>query len=132
MQRPSGKKNENKGFFAVADVLRGPTPGQRSVRLVATTPKLQRRWTEAEVCGIDGGHKFCIMKWPVVTWSAVNDAQHGCCVALGLFSRMNTDFVSQGISKWNASTLNATGKPAGKAFGVSDAEDCFQEVISNV
>jgi hypothetical protein len=129
-QRPVGAKNENKGFFAVAEVLREPQAGKRSVRLVATTPKLQRRWTEAEVCGMDGGHKFCIMKWPVVTWSAVNDAQQGCCVALGLFSRMHIDFVSQGIGAWNASTQNGTGERVGKAFGVSDSEDCFAQVIS--
>ncbi len=79
---------------------------------------------------MDGGSKFCILKWPVVTWSAVNDKQQGSCVALGLVSSMKSAWITETIRKWNTSTLNATGKQACKRYGVSDAEDCFRRVIT--
>ena len=68
----------HKGFFTVRDIRK--VKGKPHVTLVATTLSLMKRWEKTNVCAIDGGRKFNIMRYLVHPFGVVNvESSIGVC-----------------------------------------------------
>lgn len=119
--------------FCVHKVVRLPG-GTPYVTLVATTTKLQRRATATPcgTAGIDGGHGFCLLGWPMLIKGEINNRGQLGPTELMLCSTMDLMHVREAVGQAAESAARVSKRPSHKQFTMSDAEvslrNCMQVV----
>ena len=126
-------RDTHKGWWCHRQVV-SEAVGDARITLVATTRKLIDRCAIAAqhgcVISADGGHKFCLMGWPMTIIGVNNRAGNFGVVALCLSSSSGTEHVTHMIEGFKAAVVRHHPDFKGFEFSMSDSEDCYRSGLS--
>ena len=118
-----------KGWWCHADIV-SESAGAGRITLVATSRKMIDRCASAAfngcVISADGGHKFCLMGWPLTIIGVNNRAGSFGVVAFCLSNSSSTEHVTSMMQAFKAAVVREHPSFAGFEFSMSDSEDCYR------
>ena len=127
-------RDTHKGWWCHSQVV-SDAGGDARISLVATTRKMIDRCATAAsqgcVISADGGHKFCLMGWPMTIIGVNNRAGNFGVVALCLSSSSSTEHVTQMLQGFKGAVVRQHPEFKGFEFSMSDSEDCYRTGLSD-